>query len=176
MAPIIVLLRGINLGARNRVPMAGLRELCAELGYPDARTLLQSGNVVLDTKDAPAKVARALEKGVAERFGVQADVMVRTGRELRAVVKADPLGDLADDPKRYMVAFLSEKPRAAVIKELNAQDFGREAFAAKGSEVYMWCADGLQNSKVAKACSEKKLGVRATVRNWNTVLKLHDLL
>ena len=176
VASVIALLRGINLGARNRVPMGGLRELLTDLGYPDSRTLLQSGNVVVETRDDPEKVARAIEKGVADRFGVQADVMVRTGRELEAVVKADPLGDVANDPKKYMVAFLAEKPKAPVIRELSSRDFGDEAFAAKGREVYMWCANGLRESKVAGACSEKNLGVRATVRNWNTVLKLHELL
>ena len=176
MASVVALLRGINLGARNRVPMAGLRDLLAELGYPGARTLLQSGNVVIETTDAPATVTRKLEKGIAERFGVESDVIVRTGRELKAVVKADPLGAVADDPRHYMVAFLAGKPKAAVVKDLAGRDFGAERFAAKGREVYMWCPDGLRESQVVRACSEKNLGVRATVRNWNTVRKIHALL
>src|SRR5688500_18463394 len=124
MASVIALLRGINLGARNRVPMAGLRDLLGELGYPDARTLLQSGNVVIDPRDAPETGAGRLEQAVAERFDVRSDVIVRTGRELKAVVRANPLGATADAPKRYMVAFLAGKPKASFVKELAARDFG----------------------------------------------------
>lgn len=176
MASVIALLRAINLGARNRVPMAGLRELLADLGYEDARTLLQSGNVVVDTTDAPAKVARAIEAGVEERFAVKADVMVRTSHELETVFAADPFGAVATDPKMYFVAFLAGEPDASAIRDLEARDFGDERFAARGREVYMWCANGLRDSQVAKVAGERHLGVRATVRNWNTVRRLHDML
>lgn len=156
--------------------MAGLRELLAELGYENPRTLLNSGNAVVETDDDPDAVGRAIHTGVAERFGVTVDVMTRTSRELEAVVRADPLGDVATEPKMYMVAFLAAEPAAAAVEELERRDFGQEGFAARGREVYMWCANGLTDSQVVRAASEKQLGTRATVRNWNTVCKLHDML
>lgn len=176
MASVVALLRGINVGGRNRLAMAGLRDLLGDLGFGNPRTLLQSGNVVVDSEDPAEAVARAIAEGVAERFGVRADVMVRTGEEFRAVVDANPLADVADDPRRSMVAFLSAEPDPAVVDALAAQDFGREAFAARGRELYMWCPDGLSRSAVAAACAERRIGVRATVRNWSTVQRIAAVL
>lgn len=176
MAQLVAFLRAINLGSRHRVPMAELRDLLDELGYPGARTLLQSGNVVLETTDQSAKVARALERGIEQRFGFKSDVIVRTHRQVSAIVKADPLGDVATDGSKRHVVFLADKPKAAVLKEIAAEDFSPEAWEARGREIFMWCPNGSQGSRVSKALGEKRLGVTATVRNWNTLAKLHDML
>src|ERR1700689_4852379 len=104
MTAQIALLRGINVGAHNRIPMADLRGLLAELGYPDARTLVQSGNIVLSTEPAPDKLATELERAIAGRFGIQTPVIVRTRDELAAVVELDPLGDVAQEHKLYQVS------------------------------------------------------------------------
>jgi uncharacterized protein (DUF1697 family) len=171
----IALLRGINLGARNRVSMPDLRELLGKLGYEGVRTLLQSGNVVVTSSKKPGGVARELEAAVAKEFGVESKVIVRTRAELAYVVKRNPFEKVAKDPKLFQVSFLSAEPKAAVIKELLAADVAPEQVACSGREVYAWHPDGIQRSPLAKLLTDKRLGVTATARNWNTVTKLLEL-
>ena len=171
----IALLRGINLGARNRVSMPELRELLTGLGHEDVQTLLQSGNVVLTSKQTGSQLAQALEQAIAGELGVESRVVVRSARELAAVVKRDPLGDFADDPKRYQVSFLSAKPKAAVVRELEAADVAPERVVVSGRESYAWHPGGIHRSGLAKLLTDKKLGVTATARNWATVTKLLEL-
>src|SRR5262249_12464704 len=134
----IVFLRGINLGSRNRISMAELRELLSELGYEDVRTHLQSGNVVLASTASPAKLRREIESAVSKRFGLDVDVVVRTRAELAAVVKRDPLGDVATNRSRYLVNFLSAKPSAASVRELSEAEVSPEQFVVSGKELYAW--------------------------------------
>lgn len=172
MARQIALLRGINLGARNRVPMGALRDLLTELGYGDVRTYLQSGNVVLTSKASPDCVARTLQQEIAAKLGVDTPAIVRTRDELAAVVELNPLRDVADNPKRYQVSFLSAEPDPEVVRELSDVDVAPERFVIVAREIYAWHPEGIQRSKVAKALSDRRLGVTATARNWTTVTNL----
>jgi uncharacterized protein (DUF1697 family) len=167
----IVLLRGINLGSRRRVAMGELRELLGGLGHGDVRTHLQSGNVVLTSKLAPATLERELEREIAASLGVDVEVMVRTRDELARVIARNPLGDVASDPSRYLVSFLSAKPDPKVVRELAKLDVEPERFVISGRELYSWHPDGVHRSKLGKRL-ERRLGVSATARNWNTVTKL----
>jgi uncharacterized protein (DUF1697 family) len=168
----VALLRGINVGSHRRVAMADLRALMSGLGYGDVRSLLQSGNVVFTTKASPQRVTRDLEQRIEADLGVQAEVVVRTGEELAAVVERDPLGTVASDPKRYQVSFLSAEPDPSVAREIAALDFAPERCVLSGREIYAWHPDGIHNSALARLLSGPRLGVTATARNWNTVLKL----
>jgi len=175
VAQLVVLLRGINLGARNRVAMADLRELLEEEGFSDVRTLLQSGNVVLRSPEPQAEAREHIERALAKRFGFEIAVVTRSTAQLRTVVEADPLGKATADPKKHMVAFLAEKPKAAALSRAADGDFGDERWALEGKHLYLWLADGIQHSKLMQALSEKQLGVTATVRNWNTVMKVDEV-
>jgi uncharacterized protein (DUF1697 family) len=175
MARVIALLRGVNLVKRNRVAMPELRELLGELGYGDVRTVVASGNVVADTAKSAAAVADELEAAIADRFGVTTRVIVRTRAQLAKVVAADPFADVVDEPKRYQVAFLDAKPKAAGVRALEAADLAPERVAVVGREVYCWHANGIHASPLAKLLGKTDLGAAATARNWNTVLKLHEL-
>ncbi|MCW3014327.1 MAG: hypothetical protein JWO02_1419 [Solirubrobacterales bacterium] len=172
MTQVVLLLRGINVGRAKRIGMADLRELLTEAGYVDVRTHLQSGNVVLDTRRAPQTVARDVERRLAARYGFDVDVVARTGAELADVVAADPLGEVATDGSKYMVAFLSAEPDAATIADVEAGDYGAERLVARGREIYLWCPAGIIKSAAAKALTARRLGVTVTVRNWNTVTKV----
>jgi uncharacterized protein (DUF1697 family) len=172
MARQIALLRGINLGAHRRVAMGQLRELLAELGYGDVRTYLQSGNVVLTSSASPERLQRKLEQQIAKELGIETQVLVRTRDELADVVERDPLAGVADNPKRYQVSFLSAEPDADVVRELGRIDVAPEQFVVSGREIYTWHPDGIQRSKLNTVLSDKRLGVTATARNWNTVTKL----
>jgi uncharacterized protein (DUF1697 family) len=171
----IALLRGINLGPNRRIAMGELRELLTGHGYGDVRTLLQSGNVVLTTRLGPEKLARTLERQIAEGLGVDPAVIVRSRDELAAVIDRNPLRDVADDPKRHTVHFLAGAPDPDGVREIEAADVGPERFAAHGRELYTWHPEGIQRSPLVRLITEKRLGVAATARNWNTVTKLLEL-
>jgi uncharacterized protein (DUF1697 family) len=171
----VVLLRGINLGAHNRVPMTELREHLSGLGYGDVRTLLQSGNVVLHADVPPERLAREIEGEVAARFGVKSPVVVRTREQLAAVVALDPLREFVENDKLYQVSFLSGEPSGEAIEKLAGIDVEPERFVHVGREIYAWHPKGIHSSPLARMLSDKRLGVTATARNWSTIAKLLEL-
>jgi len=138
-------------------------------------TLLQSGNVVLTAKGSAKALGPALEALIDRELGVDPLVVVRTHAELGAVIDANPFPAAVEHPKHFQVSFLSAKPRAAVVKELEGGDWGDDAVAFRGREVYADYPGGMQNSKLGRALTDKRLGVTATARNWNTVVRLHEL-
>jgi uncharacterized protein (DUF1697 family) len=171
----VALLRGINVGAHNRIPMADLRALLADIGYPDARTLVQSGNIVLSAELAPEELAAELERAIAGKFRVQTPVVVRTRDELAAVVALDPLGDVAEEHKLYQVSFLSAEPDPEAVAKIALDDFTPERFVPVGREIYAWHPGGIHSSRLARMLSDKRLGVVATARNWKTTTKLLEM-
>jgi uncharacterized protein (DUF1697 family) len=175
MARHIAFLRGINVGPHRRIAMGDLRELLTSFGYGDVQTYLQSGNVVLTTDIAPERLERELEAQIAAGLGVDTAVVVRTRDEIADVVDRNPLRDVADDPKRYQVSFLSAAPDADAVRELSAIDVAPERCVFSGREVYAWHPDGMQRSPLAKLLSDRRLGVTATARNWTTVTKVLSL-
>jgi uncharacterized protein (DUF1697 family) len=171
----VVLLRGINLGSRNRVAMPKLRAALEDAGFDDVQTYLQSGNVVLSSGLTPAKVAAKCKRQIAESFGLDVEVLVRSKAQLAAIVKLDPLGKVASDPKRYQVTFLAAKPKREVVERLEALAAGKERLAAHGRELYAWHPNGVGRSKLAAGLAAKDLGVAATARNWATVTALLEI-
>jgi uncharacterized protein (DUF1697 family) len=172
--PIVALLRGINLGPTRRIPMPALRELLSGAGYDDVRTYVQSGNVVLSSDRPPDAVARELEGLLAEEFGFEVPVVARSGEELADVVARDPLGDVADNPKRYQVTFLESELPEGVAARLASLRVDPERLVIDGRELYTWHPDGVARSKLwAQTASSKGLGgVAGTARNWTTVTTL----
>jgi uncharacterized protein (DUF1697 family) len=175
MARHVVLLRGINIGPRNRVAMPKLREVLVDAGFDDVETYLQSGNVVVGSALSPQKVATACRRAIAEDFGLDLEVLVRSRPQLATIVKLDPLGRVANDPKRYQVTFLAAKPKRELVEELEGLTAGRERIAAHGRELYAWHPDGVARSKLWARLGSKDLGLAATSRNWTTVTKLLEL-
>src|ERR1700744_2741722 len=126
----LALLRGINVGGRNKVPMADLREVVTALGHTGVSTYIQTGNVLFDTAGPDtAKLAAELEAAIEERFGIWASVVVLTRDELAEVLAGNPYPD-EPDPKLVHVAFLNTEPPNDVAKRIAA---AQSAAAAKGS-------------------------------------------
>jgi uncharacterized protein (DUF1697 family) len=165
----IVFLRGINLGARNRIAMPELRDALGDAGFDDVRTYLQSGNVVLSSSASPARVARRCEEAIAERFGLEVAAVGRTGEELAQVARRNPLGTVAKDPKRYQVSFLDSEPGDEIVGRLEAAAAASERFEVVGREIYAWHPAGVARSKLWALLAGKALGIKATSRNWTTV-------
>lgn len=171
----IVLLRGINVGSHNRIAMPELREALEDAGFGDARTYLQSGNVVVASGATSAKLATRCKHLIADAFGLEVEVIVRTRAELAAVVRRNPLGDVATEPKRYQVTFLAAKPKPDVVKRLAALAAEQERFVDHGRELYTWHPAGIARSKLWAGIASSRLGVAATSRNWATVTALLEL-
>jgi uncharacterized protein (DUF1697 family) len=174
MASHIALLRGINVGGRNKVAMADLRELATTLGLSDVTTVLQSGNLVFSAAEkTSAAIEKLLEQETAKRLGVAADYIVRSAAELAKVVAANPFPQQAkDDPSHLVVMFLKSAATAKDVQAVEAAIKGRETVSGAGKHLYFFYPDGIGDSKLTGALSESKLGGRGTARNWNTVLKL----
>jgi uncharacterized protein (DUF1697 family) len=168
----VAMLRGVNLARSRRLSMGDLRAALEDAGYEDVRTHLQSGNVVLSSPVSAAKLGPALERQIADAFGLETDVIVRSHKQLAAIVERDPFAGVATNPSTYVVTFLASKPPAAAVKRLRELD---DEFAVHGREIYSWHPNGVHGSKLAAALTPGKLGVVATARNWNTVRKLLEL-
>jgi len=174
MARRIALLRGINLGSRNRVSMPELRAALEAAGYEDVATLVQSGNIVLTSEEPPRTLERDISKLVADELGVTCPTVVRTRDELAEAIERNPIADGPSTPKLFQVTFFPERPGAAGVERLTSQDFGDEQVAVIGREAYAWHPGGIQKSKLARELG-KCLGPDGTARNWNTVTKLLEL-
>jgi len=165
MARFVAFLRGINVGGNNLIPMAVLKASCESAGLTDVRTYLQSGNVLFNTtrKDPARVIEKALELDVK--------VIVRTIDELRAVIAKNPF-DGERNPKQLIVVFLDAEPSKAAQDALLAAHKGPEEIHFAGRELFIYYDEGMGKSKLTNALIERKLGVRGTARNWNTVTAL----
>jgi uncharacterized protein (DUF1697 family) len=169
----IVLLRGINLGPHRRVSMPVLRDVLGSAGFDDVRTYVQSGNVVLASDASPDELARQCERLITDAFGFDVDVVARTRDELAEVVGRNPLREVAVNPKRYQVSFLSGEPDPDGVAKLAALAIEPERFVALGRELYTWHPDGVARSRLStQLAAQRGLGVTATARNWTTVTNL----
>ena len=171
-----LLLRGVNIGPRNRVPMAELRAALEEAGFEDVKTYLQSGNVVLSSKAKPEQTARKVGRVIQDAFGLEIAVVARTGAQLARVVARNPLGDVAKNPKRYQVSFLDGPLPAASKQKLEEARVESERFVVHGREIYAWHPAGVARSKLWAELAGRGLGVTATARNWTTVTALLALV
>ena len=170
----VALLKGINVGGHKQVAMADLRALVTRLGFADARTLLQSGNLVFrGDRRAPAQLERLLEAESERRLGVRTTFFVRTAREWDVVIARNPFAaEAARDPARVAVMCLRDAPAARKVAALRAAITGREVVRAAGRHLYVVYPDGMGRSRLTHPLIEKTLDTLATGRNWNTVRKL----
>jgi uncharacterized protein (DUF1697 family) len=173
----VALLRAINLPEHNKVGMTDLRELLTEIGFKDARSLLQSGNLVFGSDARVGSQLESVLKDAAKRrLGLDTDFFVRTAKKWKAIIAGNPFPDEAqNDPGHLIVMFLKNAPNREGVAALEEAITGREVVRAKGRHAYIIYPDGIGRSRLTNALIEKKLGTRGTGRNWNTVLKLGTL-
>jgi uncharacterized protein (DUF1697 family) len=169
----VALLRGINLGKARQVGMPRLVEVLSARGHENVRTHLRSGNVVVDSPLGESALAADLSAAIEEEFGFDVAVVVRTGKELAAVVTGDPFATVATDPARYLVTFMAEPPDPAAVDALPPPEGGE--YLVRGRELYLWLPDGIQKTPLASWKWDRLLGRPGTARNWNTVVRLAEL-
>jgi len=176
---VVLLLRGVNMGGKMRVPMPAWRETLVRLGYRDVQTYINSGNAVV-TLPGPLTDRTPIESAVAAsllaELGVQTEVVLRTCEEVRAVLAANPLAAYATDGARYYVGFLRHDPHSNGIAALAERETAPDRICVLGREVYVWYANGAHRSPLGIALLERTLRAPLTLRNWNTVRALAALV
>jgi uncharacterized protein (DUF1697 family) len=167
----VALLRGVNVGGRNKLPMKDLRELFGSLGHTEVGTFIQSGNVVFSAARAVSRAT--LEQAIKKQFGLDITVVLRTPAELKKTLRANPFPKA--DPTKLHVGFMSKKPTASAVKLLDAERFLPDEFAIRGCEIYFHLPNGMGRTKLPPWI-DRQLKIPTTVRNWNTVNKLLELV
>jgi uncharacterized protein (DUF1697 family) len=175
VATLVALLRGVNVGGKAKVPMPELRSQLSDLGFEDVVTYVQSGNVVFRTGGGAKQVAGQVERTIADAFGLDVTVIVRTPAQLRTIAKSNPFLAEETDPQKLHVVFLSDRPSAAAAAALDPDRSPPDRFHLRGRELYLHLPNGSGRSKLTNDYLERRLGVRATARNWRTLLKLIEL-
>lgn len=175
--PYAVLLRGVNVGGKAKVPMAELRRALEEAGVPGARTYLQSGNVVVLSPEPADVVGGLVTEVLIGRFGVTGKVVVLDRDQLAAVVEQNPMPDLAAiNGSRFFVDFSTEEIDRSARERIAAADFGGDRAEVVGTVVYLWCEHGISASPIGRFPWDRVLPGTTTMRNWNTVTKVLQLL
>jgi uncharacterized protein (DUF1697 family) len=170
----IALLRAVNVGGNKPIAMAELRNLLAELGFEEARSLLQTGNLVFKSKERTGiDLEGLLEKKAAQRLDLHTDFFVRTQEAWKRIIANNPFPDEAQgNPAHLVVMFLKRAPSLQEVEALQAAISGPELLVIQGKQAYILYPAGIGRSRLTNALLEKRLGTRGTSRNWNTVLKL----
>ena len=175
MTAFVALLRGINVGGKNILPMKAFRELLATLGCTEVATYIQSGNAVFKHSGNSAELAELISTAVESGFGYRPSVMVLTADEFDAVTEANPFAADASEPKFLSVWFVQEPITSANTIRMDEIKTGGEKYQLTDSAVYLFAPNGVGRSKLAGGM-EKCLGVPATARNWRTVGKIGEML
>jgi uncharacterized protein (DUF1697 family) len=164
------LLRGVNVGGRGKLSMPELVEAFESLGHEDVRSYIQSGNVVFRSRISnEGRVSAALEREIADSFGLETKVILRTHSELQAIAAASPFDEAVH------VVFLDGRPDPAAVAALDPERSPGDRFEVAGREIYLSLASGAGRTKLTLDWLERRLGVTGTQRSWNTVLKLVEL-
>jgi uncharacterized protein (DUF1697 family) len=178
MARWVVLLRAVNVGGRT-LPMAQFRDVLESLGHTGVATYIQSGNAVITTTRRASRASRAtlateVAEAIAMHNGMEVTAVLRSPAELVAALAANPFAGVAE-AARVVITFLNEVPSAARAATLEPERFHPDRFELLGSEIYAHYPNGVGPSKLTLDYFEKRLGVRGTARNVNTVARLIEL-
>lgn len=172
----IALLRGINVGGKNRLPMKELVAIFLDAGCEDVRTYIQSGNVLYRRKPAGNEdIPSLISASILDRFGYQIPIITRTAHEFRAIVHANPFAETGEEADKLHVVFLPEPPETSLVESLDPQRSPGDRFAVLGREVYLLCPNGFARTRLTNSYFDSQLSTTTTTRNWRTVLKLLEM-
>ena len=166
----IALLRGVNVGGKNKMAMGALCEVFDAAGCVESESYIQSGNVVFRSRLADGELQERLAEAIEARFGFAVPVVVRTATEMQAALLANPFAEVAEE--RVAVMFLRDRPTAEAVGRLDAARFLPERFAVMGKEIYLDMPNGQGQSKMTTAYFDSRLKTVGTMRNLRTVLAL----
>src|ERR1700734_2121264 len=171
----VALLRGINVTAKNSLPMKELAQMFSAAGCTNVRTYIQSGNVIFETPGEAAKIAQAVTAKIEKKFGYRVPIVTRTSEQLLKTIRDNPFLKGADQ-KMLHVYFLAHSPNTAAIATLDPTRSAPDAFQVRGQEIYLHLPNGMGRSKLTNAYFDSKLSTTSTARNWATILKLSEMM
>ena len=169
----ICLLRGINVGGRNKVLMGELRILFANAGYEDVRTYIQSGNVIFCSDDKFNTVLKNVKINLSQKYDFKIGIVLRTLKDFEKIILLNPFDGA--EPNRKLVTFLSKETEGFSIEDIEKKKSSDEEILIGKMEIYLHCPNGYGITKLTNTFMEKILGVTCTTRNWRTILKLKEL-
>jgi uncharacterized protein (DUF1697 family) len=172
----VALLRGINVGGKNLLPMKDLAQMFSDAGCTGVRTYIQSGNVIFETRSSAPKIAEAIKTKIEQRFGYRVPMILRTSEQLLKTIRDNPFLKAGADAKWFYVYFLAHAPNATAIATLDPARSAPDAFHVLGQEIYLHLPTGMGQSKLTNAYFDSKLSTTCTARNWATVLKLSEMM
>lgn len=172
----VALLRGINVGGKNKMSMRELAAIFEESGCGEVRTYIQSGNVVFMASPSVArKVPATVTQVIHDHIKQHIPVILRTESELRSVVRSNPFLKVGADPRSLHVAFLQSVPRASRARGMDPERSPGDSFQLRGRELYLRLPNGTARTKITNAWIDSQLETTSTIRNWRTVLKLLEI-
>lgn len=169
----IALLRGINVGGRNKLKMADLRELLANNEFKNVSTYIQSGNILFRNRRSNSSNAATIKSLIVEHYGYEVPVLVCDAKKLARIAAGNPFGDSVID--QLHVTLLASKPKAKLVTAASQLEFGSDQFKIVGDVAYVHCPNGYGKTKLNNGFFESKLNTTATTRNWKTLNKLIEL-
>ena len=172
----IALLRGVNVGGKNRLPMKDLVGMFVEAGCSDVRSYIQSGNVLFSAPpDLAARLPGLMAARISEGFGFRTTVVLRTAEELQEAARRNPFLAAGAAEETLHVVFLADRPGPAAVERLDPERSPPDTFLVQGREVYLRLPRGMADTKLTNAYFDAKLSTTSTIRNWRTVTKLLEL-
>lgn len=176
MNKYIVLLRGINVGGRNKLPMAELRTLLSTNGYKNVATYIQSGNIILNSTESVEKTNEHIKTLIKQQFDYEIPVVTLTTEDLKKCFTENPYLKIEYNIKNLHVTFLKDIPENDLVTDLNTNSSNNDSYTISGKSIYLHTPDGYQKTKFSNTQFEKKLNTQATTRNWRTTTKLYELI
>ena len=172
----IALLRGINVGGRNKIPMSELRSLCTALGWADVETYIQSGNLLFKTDAKPARLEEQLESAIARQFRLSIHTIVRAAADWPAYVESNPFPEASvNEPNAVMLALSKAPPKKDAVEKLTERAVHGERIIQVEDALWIHFTKGVADSKLSPAVLDRLVGSPVTMRNWRTVVKLQEL-
>ncbi len=179
MKAYLALLRGVNVSGKNIIKMEDLRKAMAEAGFDNVKTYIQSGNIVFGSADRKEEAALKLSQLIQNRYGFKVEVFILEKHDLDLAIENNPYTGPDPEPagtKKIYVTFLSQKPEAENYKKLEETPKGEDEISLHTNVLYFKLAQSAADSKLSNSLIELKLKVKATTRNWNTTLKLSEMM
>ena len=176
IGPYVALLRGINVGGRNKLPMRDLAAIFVDAGCTDVETYIQSGNVVFCAgAELAARIPGLITDSIADRLDLRVPVVTRSAADFEQVVSSNPYLEIERDFTKLHVVFLADRPTEAATAALDPDRSPPDSYQIQGGEIYLHLPNGAARSKLTNTYFDSKLGTTSTARNWRTVLKLNEL-
>lgn len=177
METYITILRGINVSGHNLIKMDALKKLCADLGFENVQTYIQSGNIVFNASETERNtISSKLIQAISDTFGFQVPVITMKREELQSIIDHNPfMNDTSKDPSFFHITFLSDIPLEENYNAVLQSKYKNDQFQLIGKAIYLYCPDGYGNTKLTNTFWENKLKVKATTRNWKTSKQLINM-